>query len=51
LIPLSDKVKGAIESARSEIKNRLLENVEPCACQYVGLRKYRNRVEAKSRVA
>ena len=39
------------EGALSEIKNRLLENVEPCACQYVGFRKCRNRVEAKSRVA
>src|SRR5271154_102656 len=40
--PLRGKVKDAIESALSEIKNKLLENVEPCACQYAGFRKYRN---------
>jgi hypothetical protein len=42
LVLYEAKVKGAIERALGEIKNRLLENVEPYACQHVEFRKYRN---------
>ena len=48
---LRSKVKDAIERTLGEIKNRLLENVEPYACQYAGLHKYRNRMEAEKRAA